>query len=163
MFHRGLRRGSVPERSTPATLQAVHSRIGLTKNRGVPERNGFGTKKPLAQYDVHASCPLSPESRILSCMASADPCAELQELKRQYESALRIWAQYEFPLHNEPVGTRAQRLEHLRFKQRALEERNAANDQVLDHKRICPLCIAENSLKQSRPTRGRATVPHYSC
>jgi hypothetical protein len=73
-------------------------------------------------------------------MIVADRCAELQELKRQYESALRIWAQYEFPPH-EPVGTRAQRLEHLRFKQRALEERNAAIDRVLDHKRICPLLL----------------------
>jgi hypothetical protein len=74
-------------------------------------------------------------------MIAADLCAELQELKRQYESALRIWAQHEFPPHNEPKGTRAQRLEHLRLRQRALEERNAANDHVLDHKRICPLCI----------------------
>jgi hypothetical protein len=76
-------------------------------------------------------------------MAAAYPCSELQELKRQYESALRVWAQYEFPLHNEPVGTRTQRSEHLLLKQRALEERNAANDHVLNHKRICPLCIGK--------------------
>ena len=38
-------------------------------------------------------------------MVAADPCAQLQQLKRQYESALRAWAQYQFPLHNEPVGT----------------------------------------------------------
>jgi hypothetical protein len=76
-------------------------------------------------------------------MAVAGPCAELQELKRQYESALRVWAQYEFQVHNEPERTRAQRLEYLRFKQKALEERNAANNHVLDHKRICPLCIDE--------------------
>jgi hypothetical protein len=37
-------------------------------------------------------------------MAAAGPCAELQQLKRQYESALRIWAPYEFPLHDEPEG-----------------------------------------------------------
>jgi hypothetical protein len=100
-------------------------------------------RKPLALYGVHASCPLNPESRILSCMAAADPCSELRELKQQYESALRVWAQYEFPLHNEPVGTRAQRSEHLLLKQRALEERNAANDHVLNHKRICPFCIGK--------------------
>jgi hypothetical protein len=70
-------------------------------------------------------------------------CAELQELKRQYESALRAWGQYEFPLHNEPVETRARRSERLQSKQRALEERNAANDSVLDHKRICPLCAGK--------------------
>jgi hypothetical protein len=74
-------------------------------------------------------------------MVTADPCAELQELKRQYESAHRVWGQYEFPLHNEQVGTRAQRLEHLRLKQKAVEERNAPNDRVLNHKRICPLFI----------------------
>jgi hypothetical protein len=73
-------------------------------------------------------------------MVAADPCAELRELKRQYESALRVWAQYEFPLHNVPVGTRAQRSEHLWLKRRALEERNAANYRVDDHKRICLLC-----------------------
>jgi hypothetical protein len=80
-------------------------------------------------------------------MIAADLCAELQELKRKYESALRIWAQYEFPLHNEPVGTGAQRLERLRLKQRALEERNAANDRVLDHERVCVLCAGKAGLR----------------
>src|SRR5450631_605134 len=89
------------------------------------------------------SCPLSAESRLLSGMIAADPCPELQELKRQYESALRIWARYEFPLHNEPEGTRAQRLEHLRLKQKAVEERNAANYRLLDHERICLLCAGK--------------------
>jgi hypothetical protein len=88
-------------------------------------------------------CPLSAESRLLSGMIAADPCPELQELKRQYGSALRIWARYEFPQHNEPVGTRAQRLEHLRLKQKAVEERNAANDRLLDHERICLLCAGK--------------------
>jgi hypothetical protein len=90
-------------------------------------------------------CPLNPESRISSGMV-ANPCAELRELKRQYESALRIWAQYEFLLHSEMVGTRAQRSEHLQEKQRALEERNAANDRLLDHRRICLLCGGVDSL-----------------
>jgi hypothetical protein len=89
------------------------------------------------------SCPLSAESRLLWGMIAADPCPELQELKRQYESALRVWAQYEFSLHNEPVRTRAQRLEHLRLRQRALEERNAANYRVFDHKRFCLLCAVK--------------------
>lgn len=72
--------------------------------------------------------------------ASARACVELQELKRQYESALRAWGQREFPLHNEPVATRARRLERLQLKQTALDTRNAANDSVLDHKRNCLLC-----------------------
>jgi DNA repair exonuclease SbcCD ATPase subunit len=73
-------------------------------------------------------------------MVAADPCAELQELRRQYESALRAWAQYPFPLHNAPVGTRAWRSEQLQLEQRALEARNAAHHRVLDHKLVCPLC-----------------------
>ena len=79
-------------------------------------------------------------------------CAELQELKRQYESALRVWGQYEFPLHNEPAATRARRFEQLQLKQRALNARNAAHDRVLDHKRICLLCEGR-SLRQMHPTR----------
>jgi len=74
---------------------------------------------------------------------SSCACAELQDLKRQYESALRAWGQHEFPLHNGPVETRARRLQRLQMKQRALEERNAANDTLLDHKRICPLCAGK--------------------
>jgi hypothetical protein len=99
----------------------------------------LSAKNPGAIWRV-ISCPLSAESRLLSGMTAADRCPELQELKRQYESALRAWGSYEFPLHNEPVGTRARRFEHLRLKQEALGERNAANDHVLDHKRICQLC-----------------------
>jgi hypothetical protein len=77
-------------------------------------------------------------------MATVGPCAELLELKRQYEYALRAWGQYQFPRHNEQVGTRAWRSEQLQLKQRALDARNAANDCVLDHKRICPLCTGKD-------------------
>src|ERR1700722_16146069 len=85
-------------------------------------------------------------------MVAADPCTELQQLKRQYESALRVWGQYEFPLPNQPVTTRAQRFEQLQLKQRALDTRNAAHDRVLDHRRTCPLC-AGRSLRQMHPTQ----------
>jgi hypothetical protein len=78
-------------------------------------------------------------------MVAAGPCAELQQLKQQYESALRAWGSYEFPLHNEPVGTRPWRSEQLQLKQRALDARNAAKDRVLDHKRICSLCAAKRN------------------
>jgi hypothetical protein len=79
-------------------------------------------------------------------MVAAGPCAELQLLKQQYESALRIWGEYQFPVHNEPAGTRAWRFEQLQLKQRALDERNAANDRVLAHKLTCPLCAAERAI-----------------
>ena len=77
-------------------------------------------------------------------MAAAVPCAELQKLKQQYESALRIWGEYQFPVHKEPVGVPALRFEQL--KQEALEERNAANDRVLDHKLTCPLCAPRHNI-----------------
>ena len=85
-------------------------------------------------------------------MVAADPCAELQKLKRQYESALRVWGQYEFPLHNAPVGTLPRRFEWAELKQRARDARNAAHDCLLEHKRLCPLC-AGLSLPQMHPTQ----------
>jgi hypothetical protein len=73
-------------------------------------------------------------------------CADLRQLKRQYESALRVWGSYEFPLHNEPVGTLTRRSEQLQLKQKALDARNAANDRVVDHKRVCSLCSDQSWL-----------------
>jgi hypothetical protein len=70
-------------------------------------------------------------NRAYSGMVAADPCAELLELRLQYESALRVWGQYEFSLHNEPVGTRARRSEQLQLKQRALDARYAATTACL--------------------------------
>jgi hypothetical protein len=77
-------------------------------------------------------------------MVAADPCAELQQLKQQYESALRTWVQYQFPLHKEGL---AWRLEQLQLKQKALAAKNAANDRLLYHKRTCPLCAADQTLE----------------
>jgi hypothetical protein len=67
-------------------------------------------------------------------------CPELEALKRQYEFALRIWGEYEFPFHNEPIATRARRSVRLQLKQNALVARNEANDSLLDHKLVCLLC-----------------------
>jgi hypothetical protein len=81
-------------------------------------------------------------------MAAADRCAELQQLKQEYEAALRIWGEYQFPVHNQPVGTQAWRSEQLqlKLKQKALDERNAASDRVLAHKLTCPLCAAKGNV-----------------
>ena len=73
-------------------------------------------------------------------MVAAGTCAELQLLKQRYESALRIWGQYQFPVHKEDP---AWRLEQLQLKQKALAAKNAANDRLLDHKLTCPLCAAK--------------------
>jgi len=101
----------------------------------------------LALYGMHASVRSVLNRAYYRGMVAADPCAELQELKRRYESALRVWGQYEFPPHNEPIGMRARRSEQLRLKQRALNARNAANDRVLAHKRICPLCAYKRNIR----------------
>jgi hypothetical protein len=78
-------------------------------------------------------------------MGAAGSCAELQQLKQQYEFALRVWGDYQFPVNNAPVGTQGWRPEQLRLllKQKALDARNAANDRLLDHKMTCPLCAAK--------------------
>jgi hypothetical protein len=109
----------------------------------------------LALYGMHASVRSVLNRAYYRGMVAADPCTELQELKRRYESALRVWGQYEFPLHNELVGTRARRSEQLELKRRALDARNAANGRVLAHKRICPLCADERHRGQFVPVDKR--------
>ena len=59
-------------------------------------------------------------------MIGLSPCVELQRLQQQYQTALRIWGQFEFQLHNEPVGPQARQAEQLQLKQRALNARNEA-------------------------------------
>jgi hypothetical protein len=86
-------------------------------------------------------------------MIAADTCAELQQLKQQYEFALRVWGENQFPIHNEPVGTKAWRSEQLQLKQKALDARNATNDRVLVHKLTCPLCAANTRFKGLWPVK----------
>ena len=95
-----------------------------------------------------------PGRCVLKCeyyrgMGAADTCGELQQLKQQYEFALRVWGKYQFPVYNEPVGTQAWRSEQLRLqlKEKALDARNAANDRVLDHKLTCPRCAAKRNIR----------------
>jgi hypothetical protein len=79
-------------------------------------------------------------------MCAADTCGQLQQLRQQYEFALRAWGEYQFPVHNEPVGTLEWQSEELRLqlKQKATDARNAANERVLDHKLNCPACRRED-------------------
>jgi hypothetical protein len=51
-----------------------------------------------------------------------------------------MWGQLEFPLHNEPVGSRAQQLDRLYLKLRAMEARNEAGERVLAHQENCRVC-----------------------
>jgi hypothetical protein len=76
-------------------------------------------------------------------MSNLFPCVELQRLKQQYENALRIWGQFEFPLHNEPVGPAAGQAERFQLKQRALNARNDASARLLAHREKCQICKIE--------------------
>jgi hypothetical protein len=82
-------------------------------------------------------------AHIIGGMVAGDHCAQLQQLKRQYEAALRTWGEYQFLRHNEPIGTQARRSEQLYLKQKALDARNEANDRLLGHKETCPLCTGK--------------------
>jgi hypothetical protein len=76
-------------------------------------------------------------------MSKLFPCVELQRLKQQYQTALRIWGQFEFPLHNEPVGPPARQAEQLELKLRALSARNEASERLLAHRETCRICKIE--------------------
>jgi hypothetical protein len=80
---------------------------------------------------------------IMGGMSNLFPCVELQKLKQQYETALRIWDQCEFPLHNEPVGSPARQVEQLQLKERALKARNEASERQLAHREKCRICKIE--------------------
>jgi hypothetical protein len=84
-------------------------------------------------------------------MGAVDTCGELQQLKQQYEFALRVWGEYQFPVYNEPVGTQAWRSEQLRLqlKQMALDARDKAKEHLFSHKRTCPLCAAKRLIQSS--------------
>ena len=45
------------------------------------------------------------------------PCATLQRLRKEYEVAVRVWGELEFPLHNAPLETENLRISLLQRKQ----------------------------------------------
>jgi hypothetical protein len=67
-------------------------------------------------------------------------CATLKRLKREYEAAIRVWGELEFPLLNAPVETEAARIALLLRKQDVLDARNAAGKRLVDHKASCRIC-----------------------
>ena len=67
-------------------------------------------------------------------------CATLNRLKREYEAAIRVWGELEFPLHNAPAETEAARVRLLQRKQDVLDARNAARGRLVDHKASCWIC-----------------------
>jgi hypothetical protein len=61
-----------------------------------------------------------------------DP-SEAAMLKRRYESALRVWGKYQFPLHNAPLLSAEERAAQMRLRQSALKARNAARKIISKH------------------------------
>jgi hypothetical protein len=86
---------------------------------------------------------LKDAERSKNALAPAFPCVELQRLKQKYETAQRIWGQFEFPLHDEPVGPAARQAERLQLKQKAWKARNEAIERLLSHKEKCRICKIE--------------------
>jgi hypothetical protein len=83
---------------------------------------------------------LKDAERWKNALAPACPCVELQRLKQQYETALRIWGEFEFPLHNEPVGPSEWQADRLQLKQKAWKAKNEASERLLAHREKCRIC-----------------------
>jgi hypothetical protein len=120
----------------------------------VSERLRFVCKPLLAVTSVRDAGPIlwqvevAPKDaeRSKNALAPAFPCVELQRLKQKYDTALRIWGRFEFPLHNEPVGPAARQAERLQLKQKALKARNEASERLLAHREKCRICVIEAKL-----------------
>jgi len=65
-------------------------------------------------------------------------CHEYIRLRQHYEAFLRHWGQVLLSAGDEPIGTPARLAAEV--KQKALEERNAANARMCLHKQTCPVC-----------------------
>ncbi len=94
------------------------------------------------------------------------PYVGLQRLRLKYRTALRIWGQLEFPLHNEPVGASARQAEQLQFKAKSLERENEDCEHLLAHRenhRICKIKVRPpltgSSYAQAWRRQGRC-LPH---
>jgi hypothetical protein len=74
----------------------------------------------------------------------SDPifCEEMQQLKREYDRSLRVWAHYAFPLPHEVLQSPG-RLAQLKYD--AQLERDIAAKRLLAHQRNCPLCLLRPS------------------
>ena len=69
------------------------------------------------------------------------PCAELRTLNSQYDSALRVWGEYEFGLNGNLIKSMLP-AEAAQLKHEARLKRDIAGWHLADHKERCPLCTA---------------------
>jgi hypothetical protein len=66
-------------------------------------------------------------------------CSEYLRLRQHYEAALRRWAQVELPSKKREVFDAPARLA-AEVKQKALNERDAANERMRLHEQNCSIC-----------------------
>jgi hypothetical protein len=65
-------------------------------------------------------------------------CSEYNRLRQHYEASLRHWGQVLLSAGAEPIGATARLAAEVR--QKALLERDAANDRMCLHKQTCSVC-----------------------
>jgi hypothetical protein len=66
-------------------------------------------------------------------------CLQYLRLRQIYDAAFRLWAQIELSSHRpEVIGATARLAAEIR--QKALHERNEANERVRLHEQNCPTC-----------------------
>jgi hypothetical protein len=70
-------------------------------------------------------------------------CFEYDRLRQHYEASLRRWGQVLLSPGVEPIGAAARLAAEV--KQKALVERNAANDRMCRHKQTCSVCNRHSS------------------
>ena len=78
------------------------------------------------------------EHLTLVVLDAAMSCPEYTRLRWEYEVALRRWGDLLLAQLAEPVGWDFKRAVELR--KNAVDERDAADKRLEDHKRSCPVC-----------------------
>jgi hypothetical protein len=78
-------------------------------------------------------------------------CHEYIRPRHLYEAALRHWGHVFLSPVTVPTGATTRLAAEV--KQKALEERNAADDRMCFHKQTCPVCTPK--LKTTHPSRDR--------
>jgi hypothetical protein len=76
-------------------------------------------------------------------------CPENVRLRQLYEAALRRWAQLKSSSKNSDLSAASMRLVQ-EIEQKALNERNAANERMVLHEQTCPICKRERKPPKSK-------------
>jgi hypothetical protein len=84
-----------------------------------------------------------------SGMSSLISCEEMQQLKREYDRSLRVWAHYAFPLPGDVLEL-PRRLAQLKYD--AQLDRDIAAKHLSAHQGNCPVCSRTRSGGRMRLT-----------